>query len=169
MHKLYLTLQGCPEPPTEDEIAIASRKKILDPNAADAYLQKLQHAQTGIAELFNQQRLRSAVHRTFHSKLYASIDLATDRKRFGIKGNSRSYSPSGWLRRISHLMSLLEYTHTRGQPLHIPHRHALRKHIMKMGEDSVEGIKKMIAVSNLSSLLKFVLPLTRYHRTQTAR
>jgi len=44
--------------------------------------------------------------------------------------------------------SLLEYTHLRPS-LHIPHRGAMRTRIMKMGEDTVDGIKKMIDVSVL--------------------
>jgi hypothetical protein len=41
---------------------------------------------------------------------------------------------------------LLEYTHFRSS-LNIPHRHAMKRRIMKMGEDTVEGIKKMIQAS----------------------
>jgi hypothetical protein len=40
---------------------------------------------------------------------------------------------------------LLEYTHLRPS-LHIPHRHAMKSRIMKMGEDTIEGIKRMITV-----------------------
>jgi hypothetical protein len=40
---------------------------------------------------------------------------------------------------------LLEYTHLRPS-LHIPHRHAMKSRIMKMGEDTIEGIKCMITV-----------------------
>lgn len=38
---------------------------------------------------------------------------------------------------------LLEYTHLR-QSLHIPHRHAMKHRVMKMGEETVEDVKKMI-------------------------
>lgn len=37
---------------------------------------------------------------------------------------------------------LLEYTHL-CQSLHIPHRHAMKHHVMKMGEEMVEDVKKM--------------------------
>jgi len=40
---------------------------------------------------------------------------------------------------------LLEYTHLQ-LSLHIPHRGAIQRHIMKMGEDTIEGVKKMIEV-----------------------
>lgn len=38
---------------------------------------------------------------------------------------------------------LLEYTHLR-QSLHIPHRQSVKRRVMKMGEDTVEEVKKMI-------------------------
>ena len=41
---------------------------------------------------------------------------------------------------------LLEYTHMGSKPLDIPHRGALKNCIMTMGEDTVEGIKKMVKV-----------------------
>lgn len=44
---------------------------------------------------------------------------------------------------------LLEYTHLRSS-LHIPHRTATRNRIMKMGDDSIEGVKSMIKVRKLS-------------------
>lgn len=42
---------------------------------------------------------------------------------------------------------LLEYTHLQ-QSLHIPHRQAMKRRVMKMGEDTVTDVKKMIAESN---------------------
>jgi len=48
---------------------------------------------------------------------------------------------------------LLEYTHFRSS-LHIPHRHAMKRRIMKMGEDTIEGIKQMIEVS-LTTITKW--------------
>jgi hypothetical protein len=41
---------------------------------------------------------------------------------------------------------LLEYTHMGSKPLDIPHRNSLKSRIMTMGEDTVEGIKKMVKV-----------------------
>ena len=40
---------------------------------------------------------------------------------------------------------LLEYTHL-WPSLHIPHCGAIQRRIMKMGEDTIEGVKKMIEV-----------------------
>jgi hypothetical protein len=44
------------------------------------------------------------------------------------------------------LHRLLEYTHLGSKPLDIPHRGALRDRVMRMGRDTVEGIKDMIKV-----------------------
>lgn len=43
---------------------------------------------------------------------------------------------------------MLRYTHHPAPELKIPHRDAIRRRIMKMGEDSVEATKEMFAVSN---------------------
>jgi hypothetical protein len=40
---------------------------------------------------------------------------------------------------------LLEYTHLRPS-LHIPSRFTMNRRIMKMGEDTVTGVKQLIAV-----------------------
>jgi hypothetical protein len=40
---------------------------------------------------------------------------------------------------------LLEYTHLRPS-LTIPHRNTMKSRIMKMGEDTIEGMKQMISV-----------------------
>jgi hypothetical protein len=42
MYQLYLHLKDCDEPPTEDDIAIASGRKILDSTLAAEYLLKLE-------------------------------------------------------------------------------------------------------------------------------
>ena len=40
---------------------------------------------------------------------------------------------------------LLEYTHLRPS-LHVPHRAAVTKRVIKMGEDTIKDVKKMIEV-----------------------
>ena len=46
---------------------------------------------------------------------------------------------------------LLEYTHMGSKPLDIPHQTSLKNRIMMMGKDTVEGIRNMVTVRNLSS------------------
>ena len=41
---------------------------------------------------------------------------------------------------------LLMYTHHPSPNLHIPHRDAIKRRIMKMGEDTIEATKEMFKV-----------------------
>ncbi|KAG0693873.1 hypothetical protein DFH29DRAFT_815918, partial [Suillus ampliporus] len=61
MYRLYLYLKDRAEPPTEDEVAMASGKKILDPTQAAEYLLQLEKASSNIVEAFNHQNQRVAV------------------------------------------------------------------------------------------------------------
>jgi hypothetical protein len=61
MYRLYEVLKGRPTPPTDEELLIAAGKKVLDPEAASAFLQKLESASNTIIEAFNQQNLKNAV------------------------------------------------------------------------------------------------------------
>jgi hypothetical protein len=44
------------------------------------------------------------------------------------------------------LHCLLEYVHMGSKLLNIPHRTALRDHIMKMGKSTITGIQKLVKV-----------------------
>jgi hypothetical protein len=61
MYRLYLVLKGRKELPTDDEIAIASGKKTLDPAKAAEYLIKLEKASATLVDVFAQQNQRAAV------------------------------------------------------------------------------------------------------------
>ena len=61
MHQLYLVLKDCKEPPTDDEIAIASGRKILEPEKATDYLLKLEKASSNLINIFKQQSQWAAV------------------------------------------------------------------------------------------------------------
>jgi hypothetical protein len=62
MYRLYLVLKGRTEPPTNDEIAIASGKKPLDPAKAAEYFVKLEKATVTLVDVFTQQNQKAAVH-----------------------------------------------------------------------------------------------------------
>ena len=55
MYRLYVLLKNRDEPPTPDEIAIASGRRILDPAKAATYLDQLKKASTTIVDLFHRQ------------------------------------------------------------------------------------------------------------------
>lgn len=61
MFRLYQVLQTHKEQPTEDEIAIASGKKLLDSSEASNYLLKLEKASANVLQMFSQQQQQAAV------------------------------------------------------------------------------------------------------------
>jgi hypothetical protein len=65
MYRLFLVLKDRDEPPTNDEVAIASGKKTLDPTKAAEYLVKLEKASATIVDAFAKQNRQAAVHTHF--------------------------------------------------------------------------------------------------------
>ena len=61
MHRLYLILKDRKEPPTDDEIAIAAGRKVLDPALAADYLVQLEKTSTNLVNAFKQQSQRAVV------------------------------------------------------------------------------------------------------------
>jgi len=55
MYHLFFLLKDCDEPPTDEEKAIAVRKKVLDLAKATEYLVWLKKASTSIVDIFTQQ------------------------------------------------------------------------------------------------------------------
>jgi hypothetical protein len=65
MYWPFLILKDCDEPPTNDEVAIASGKKTLDPTKAAEYLVKLEKASATIVDAFAKQNQQAAVRTHF--------------------------------------------------------------------------------------------------------
>jgi hypothetical protein len=65
MYRLFLVLKDRDEPPTDDEVAIASGKKTLDPTKAAEYLVKLGKASETLIDAFAKQNQHAAVHTLF--------------------------------------------------------------------------------------------------------
>ena len=61
MHQLYLVLKDRKEPPTNDEITIASGWKKLKPEKATDYLLELEKASSNLINIFKQQSQWAAV------------------------------------------------------------------------------------------------------------
>ena len=61
MYQLYCVLKDREEPPTPDEIAIASGKKQLDGCTEVEYLKRLEKASKNIKKAFEDQQARAAV------------------------------------------------------------------------------------------------------------
>jgi hypothetical protein len=67
MYQLYCALKDREEPPTLDEIAIASGKKQLDGHAEAELLKKLAKSSENIKKAFEDQRARAAVSNNIFS------------------------------------------------------------------------------------------------------
>jgi hypothetical protein len=61
MYQLYCILKDRNDPPTPDEIAVASGKQQLDSKAEAEYLQKLNKSSENIKKAFQDQHARAAV------------------------------------------------------------------------------------------------------------
>jgi hypothetical protein len=44
------------------------------------------------------------------------------------------------------LVALMNFTHHTGGPLKIPQRDAIKRHVIKMGEETIEGVREMFSV-----------------------
>ncbi|KAF8813537.1 hypothetical protein BYT27DRAFT_7035532, partial [Phlegmacium glaucopus] len=60
MYQLYCVLKDCDEPPTPDDVDIASGKRELDGHAEAEYLKKLNKASENIKKAFKDQKARAA-------------------------------------------------------------------------------------------------------------
>jgi hypothetical protein len=61
MYRLYLVLKDCTNPPTEEELAIASAEKVLDAEMANAYLRQVEVASANLLSIFAKQSLENVV------------------------------------------------------------------------------------------------------------
>jgi hypothetical protein len=61
MHQLYYILKNRDEPPTPNEIAIASGKKQLDGRTEAEYIRKLEKSSENIKKAFEDQQAHAAV------------------------------------------------------------------------------------------------------------
>ena len=61
MYQLFCILNNRDEPPTEDEIAVAQGRKMMDPKVADEWLQKLEKSSKNLSDMFKRQIDQTAV------------------------------------------------------------------------------------------------------------
>ena len=61
MHMFYIILKDHTEPPTDDELAIASAEKVLDTEAANAYLRQVEVASENLLSMFAKQSQENKV------------------------------------------------------------------------------------------------------------
>ncbi|TFK33992.1 hypothetical protein BDQ12DRAFT_669813 [Crucibulum laeve] len=131
MYKLYLILKAHPTLPTEDEIAIASGKKVLNVEEASKYIMKLESALQNIIYALEQQAIHAAgeFKQDVFEDLLAKWIVACDQLFDEVE------KPE--------LQALLDYVHHK--PVKIPGRTTIQTCIMKMGEDTVESVKDIFS------------------------
>ncbi|KAG2129576.1 uncharacterized protein EDB93DRAFT_117024, partial [Suillus bovinus] len=130
MYRLYLILKSRGTPPTEDELKMVRGEKVLDPDAAAAYLTQLEQASANLIDAFNKQ-----VNKAFgdwnqdkFEDLLAKWLVACDQPFDEVE------KPE--------FKAFIEYTHQGS--LRIPGRMAIKRRIMKMGDETIQGIKDMV-------------------------
>ncbi|KAF9494850.1 hypothetical protein BDN71DRAFT_1507353 [Pleurotus eryngii] len=132
MYKLYEVLKARqPALPTEKEKAIASRTKKLSPRGMAKFLQGLKKSDGSISAAFLAQveKAKGPFNQKEFKQLLIEWIIACNQQ----------------FEEVEHpqLRQLLEYTHHSVKPLHIPHRTTIKTHVMKMGKDKIDDIKKM--------------------------
>ncbi|KAF8065125.1 hypothetical protein FPV67DRAFT_1418769, partial [Lyophyllum atratum] len=137
MEHLYQVLKSRSEPPTPNEIAIASGKSPLDPKAEAEYLRQLETASENIQRAFEKQKAEAAGpwDQEKFEHLIAEWIVACDQ-------------PFEEVERPE-FVDMMTYAHHPAPEIKIPGRNAIRRRVMNMGEDTVEGIRKMFEVSGL--------------------
>ena len=70
MYQLYCVLNGRPQPPTTEEIAIASGKQPLSEKAQAEYMKKLDLASENIKKAFQEQEARAVVSVCIRSLIF---------------------------------------------------------------------------------------------------
>jgi hypothetical protein len=61
MYRLYIILKDRTDPPTDDELAIASAEKVLDTESANAYLGRVEATSANLLSMFAKQSQENAV------------------------------------------------------------------------------------------------------------
>ncbi|SJK99091.1 uncharacterized protein ARMOST_02377 [Armillaria ostoyae] len=116
----------------QDEIEIANGSKKLDAQAAEMYLKQMESESENIIHAFKKQSMdaKGDWDQDKFERLLAEWLVACDQ-------------PFEEVDRPE-FRNLLSYAHHHSlEDLHIPHRDAIRRQIMKMGEDSIEETRKM--------------------------
>lgn len=143
MYILYCTLKDHEAPPTPEEIAIASGKKQLDGRTESEYLKKLEKASENIKKAFEDQQARAAVS-DINFNIYISLI-----------SRQGPWTLTEWIVACDQpfdevenpeFVTMMNITHHTGGPLKIPGRNAIKRRVMKMGEDTIDGVRDMLSV-----------------------
>jgi len=81
MYRLYLILKDHTDPPTDEEIVIASGEKVLDAEGIDTYLEHVDIASANLRSMFVKQTQENAVSLLFSNVNIVETEHITIRKR----------------------------------------------------------------------------------------
>ncbi|KAF8869623.1 hypothetical protein BD779DRAFT_1456980 [Infundibulicybe gibba] len=136
MFQLYTILKERPasEPITQEEIDIASGQDSWQPGKVADYVKKLEATSENIARAFEKQAASAAApwDQSKFEQLLAEWMVACDQPFEEVDREE--------------FRRLLTYAHHPAPTLHIPHSDAIKRRIMKIGKDTIEGTKEMFSV-----------------------
>jgi hypothetical protein len=95
MYQLYLILKDRNSLPTDQEIKIASAKRVLDAEMASNYLGQVDVTSTNLVSMFAKQLQENAVSEFSSSSTFITYHII--RKRHSTWGPSRNMLPNGSL------------------------------------------------------------------------
>jgi hypothetical protein len=151
MYQLYSILKQRDELPTPDEIAIASAKQQLDGKAEAEYLRKLEKSSENIKRAFQDQQAHAAVSENYPPLVSCLIKLRQgpwDQEKF-------EQLLTEWIIACDQpfdevekpeFVTMMNVTHHAGGPLKMPKREGIKRRVMKMGEETIEGVREMFSV-----------------------
>jgi hypothetical protein len=138
MYRIYLVMkERPPDEITPDVIAIASGKVVLDLAAMMQWLGKYESTSSTIQSAFQRQVDAAAgpwEQDKFEDMLTKWV-VATDQPFYTVDE--------------AEFRDLLIYTHHPSPNLKIPHRDAIKRRIMRMGEDAITATREMFRVRHL--------------------
>ncbi|KAF8808966.1 hypothetical protein BYT27DRAFT_7285979 [Phlegmacium glaucopus] len=136
MYQLYCILKDCDRPPTPDEINIASGKRELDGHAEAKYLKKLNKASENIKKAFGDQKAWAAGpwDQEKFEQLLTKWIIACNQPFDEVE------KPE--------FITMMNFTHCNVGSLKIPKHDAIKQHVMRMGEETIEGVCKMFLVQS---------------------
>jgi hypothetical protein len=156
MYQLYSFLKDRDEPPTPEEIDIASAKRKLD----GEYLQKLEKSSENIRKAFQNQQVRAIVSEiSLGFLLLTRLQGPWDQEKFEqlvMEWVIACDQPFEEVERPEFL-AMMRYAHHTGTSLKIPKRDGIKRQLMKMGDNTIEGVRKMFLVRSYLCLLPNVL------------
>lgn len=139
MHRIFLAMkERSQEEITPEVISIASGKTVLDPAAMTEWLGKFEATTITIQSAFKKQLDAAAGpwEQDWFKDLLAKWIVATDQPFYMVDDPE--------------FCEFLSYTHHPSPSLKIPHRDAVKCHIMKMGDNTITATKQMFRVSSLN-------------------